>query len=481
MRERAILMAATLLAGCSLAPPHERPALPTAGAYPGNPAGGVIRAVDLDWRDFIVDPRLEVLVGQALERNRDLAQSVARIEEARGQYRIQNAERLPQIDGTAGFTRSRSNTASFGGAAGGVGGGTGTGTGGVTSFTFNRYDIGVGVSSFELDFWGRVRNLSEAARAQYLSTVQAERAFRLSLIRDVSSTYFASREAAERVALAERTVTSRREGVRIAKRRLDAGVTSALDYRQAETLLTQAETELASLRLTQAQTDNALSVLVGGPITTPLPDPLRLDAQQLQRALDPGLPSELMTNRPDILSAEETLRAARANIGAARAAFFPSISLTGSAGFASNQLDGLFTNDTLTWSFGPAIRLPIFDGGALRGNLTVARARENIAVAAYEKAVQVAFQEVADTLAGRRWLADQVAAQQRAVVAQRSLARLARLRYQNGVAQYLEVLDAERNLFDAEQALIQLHRADADNLVAFYVALGGGLSGPAAP
>lgn len=479
MRERAILMAATLLAGCSLAPPHERPALPTAGSYPGSPAGGVIRAVDLDWRDFIVDPRLEVLIGQALERNRDLAQSVARIEEARGQYRIQNAERLPQIDGTGSFTRSRSNTASFGGAAGGIGGGTGNG--GVTSFTFNRYDIGVGVSSFELDFWGRVRNLSEAARAQYLSTVQAERAFRLSLIRDVASTYFASREAAERVALAERTVTSRREGLRIAKRRLDAGVTSALDYRQAETLLTQAETELASLRLTLAQSDNALSVLVGGPITAPLPDPLRLDAQQLQRALDPGLPSELMTNRPDILAAEETLRAARANIGAARAAFFPSISLTGSAGFASNQLDGLFTNDTFTWSFGPAIRLPIFDGGALRGNLTVARARENIAVAAYEKAVQVAFQEVADTLAGRRWLADQVAAQQRAVVAQRSLARLARLRYQNGVAQYLEVLDAERNLFDAEQALIQLHRADADNLVAFYVALGGGLSGPAAP
>jgi multidrug efflux system outer membrane protein len=340
--------------------------------------------------------------------------------------------------------------------------------------TYERYSLGVGVSAFELDFWGRVRNLSEAARSQFLSTVQSQRALRLSLIREVAGTYLASVEAAEQIRLAEATVDSRREGVRIAQVRFAAGITSALEFRQAESLLPQAEAQLAALRLTRAQAEDALGVLVGGPIEGPLPDGLPLAQQVNDLTLAAGLPSELLVARPDIIAAEEQLRAASANIGAARAAFFPSISLTGNIGFASAQLSKLVGGDSRTWSYGPSINLPIFNLGGKRGNLTVVQARKNIAVASYERAIQVAFQEVADALAGRRYLADQVAAQERGTSAQRQIAELARIRYNEGVVRYIEVLDAERNLFAAEQALLQLRRAEVENLVTLYVALGGG-------
>ena len=463
MHRVSALALATLLGGCQLAPPHERPRLPTASDYPAAFAGDVTlgrRAADIGWRDFFADPQIELLVATALERNRDLAVAVARIEEARGLYRIQAADRLPTLGATSDTISSRVQT----GTAGAPGGASDTST---------LYSVGVGVTGFELDFWGRVRNLSDAARAQYLATVQAERAFRLALIRDVASAYFSAREAEERIALAEATVRSRQEGLRIARRRLDAGVTSALDFRQAESLLTQAETERAGLRLAKARSDNFLAMLVGGIVPAPLPAPLPL-ASQKGAPIAAGLPSELMAARPDIVAAEERLRAARANIGAARAAFFPSISLTGNFGFASTSLGDLVGDNGLGWNFGPSISLPIFDWGARRGNLDVAKAREDIAVAQYELAVQQAFREVADALAGRRWLAEQVAAQLRATEAQRQIASLARTRYREGVANYLEVLDAERNLFAAEQALIQLRRIELDNLVSLYVALGGG-------
>lgn len=465
MRKGMALVVVALLGGCNLAPPHVRPDLPTAADYPATYAGDATlgqRAVEIGWRDFFSDPRLEQLVATALVRNRDLAIAIAQIEEARGLYHIQAAERLPTLGATADVTRSRTP-------------GAVTGIPEVGPSTGTRYSVGVGVTGFELDFWGRVRNLSEAARSQYLATIEAQRAFRLTLIRDVASTYFASREADERIALAEATVRSRREGLRIAKRRLDAGVTSALDFRQAESLLTQAETELAGLHLAKAQNDNFLAVLTGGPLPAGLPAPMPLADQKSGQVIAAGLPSDLMVTRPDVLAAEERLRAARANVGAARAAFFPTISLTGSLGFASTALDNLFGDDGLSWSFGPSISLPIFDWGSRQGNLTVAEARENIAVADYEGTVQQAFREVADALAGRRWLSEQVGAQLRATEAQRQIAFLARTRYREGVANYLEVLDAERNLFTAEQALIQVHRSELDNLISLYIALGGGV------
>ncbi|HEU4563616.1 MAG TPA: efflux transporter outer membrane subunit [Gemmatimonadaceae bacterium] len=468
MRNAVPVLALALAAGCSLAPKHVRPELASAPVYPAAYAGDSLageRATAVGWRDFIEDPRLETLIDSALGNNRDLAIALARVEEARGIYRIQGADRLPTVGASAGAARSRTGAASFGvpGAADGE------------AVEIDRYSVNVGVSAFELDFWGRVRSLTEAARSQFLATVQAQRAFRLSLVRQVAGTYLASREAAERIRLAEATVQSRREGLEIARTRLEAGITSELDYRQAESLLTQAEAELASLRLTRARAENALAVLVGVRVEAPLPEPRPLTAQVSARALEAGLPSELLVARPDIIAAEEQLRAARANIGAARAAFFPSISLTGSLGFASTELSDLLGNDGLAWSFGPSINLPIFDNGRRRGNLTVAKAREDVAVASYERTVQRAFQEVADALAGRRYLAEQVAAQERATEAQRRIAALARTRYEEGVVSYLEVLDAERNLFAAEQALLQVRRAEADNLIALYVSLGGGL------
>ncbi|NJC35033.1 multidrug efflux system outer membrane protein [Sphingomonas jejuensis] len=486
MRKPFVVTAALLLAGCNLAPPHTLPTAPTPADYV-DPSGVVpgVRATEIGWRDFFADPRLEALVAEALRRNRDLAVAVGRIEEARATYRIQDADRLPTIGGNLGASRTRTGTAGlgqFGGLAGGavippVDGedGEGDGTADTPSgFTFNQFTANVGVSAFELDFWGRVRNLSQAARDQYLATVEAERAFRLTLIRDVASAYLSAREADERIVLAQRTVESRQRGLALARRRFEAGVTSSLDFRQAEALLTQAETELGAVRLQRAQADNLLMVLVGGPTTASLPTPLTL-AQQVTPTVAAGLPSELLVARPDVLQAELQLRASRANIGAARAAFFPSISLTGTLGFASNELGDLFTDRGFTYSVGPALSLPIFDWGRREAQLDVARARENIAVATYERTVQGAFQEVSDALAGRRYLSDQVAAATRAVEAQERIVGVARARYREGVSTFLEVLDAERELFTAQSALLQLRRQEALNRVSLYVALGGGL------
>lgn len=452
-----------LSAACQLAPTHVRPPLPTPAGYPAQygPTGDK-PAAQIGWGDFFADPRLRVLLSTALLHNRDLQVAVAQIDEAGGLYMIENSDRLPSLDLTGTATRTR---ARVGGEAGGA-----------APITFNRFAVGVGVSSFELDFWGRVRNLSEAARSQYLATVHAQRAFQLSLVRQVAVTYLAVIEADERLELASATVRSRREALAIAQVRLDSGVTSALDFRQAQSLLTQAETELAGLELTRAQRSHTLAMLVGQAPAGTLPSPLPLQRQSHGPRVAANLPSSLLESRPDVLAAEERLRAARANIGAARAAYFPSISLTGSLGFASPQLSDLFTSGGLTWTAGPALNLPIFNFGRLSGNVRAAKARERIALASYERTVQNAFREVADALAGRLYLKQQLEAQQQSRDAQRAIAELARDRYAEGTVRYIEVLDAERNLFAAEQAVIQLRRAEMENHVALYVTLGGGLT-----
>ena len=464
MAKRIIPLAALLLAGCSLAPADVRPEplakttdwyAPEAAADPA----GSIRATDIGYDAFFPDPRLRSLIALSLERNRDLAVSVARIAEARGLWRIQGADQGPTLAASAAATRNRAAAVDAGG----------------QPITGNRASIGIAVPAFELDFWGRVRNLTDAARGEYLATVAGERAARLALIRNLAGAYYQAREADERIALAEATLKSREDGLRIARRRLDAGVTSALDYRQSESLLTQAETELAALKLARTQARNIVLVLIGGELPADMPEALPLAAQTPLKPLAAGLPSALLTARPDIMAAEQQLKAARANVGAARAAFFPSIALTGTLGYASSELSGLFTKGGLTWSFGPGIDLPIFDWGRRKGNVDVAVARADIAVATYERTVQEAFREVSTGLAGRQHLAEEVAAQERAAKAQREIARLARIRYREGVADYLEVLDAERNLFTAEQSLISLRREELDNLAALYAALGGGL------
>jgi outer membrane protein, multidrug efflux system len=463
--------AALLAGGCtSFAPEHERPALSTAPAYDSAfRLDGTAVASRLAWQEFFIDPRLEALIASALANNRDLVVATARIEQARAQYRIEDSRRLPTIVANASGQRTR-QPINAGAAVPGAPGVPTTG-----SLTFNRFDVGVGVSAFELDFWGRVATLSEAARAQFLATVAAQRAFYITLIADVASTYYQLVEANEQIALAEATAESRREGLRIARLRLDSGVTSALPYRQAETLLTQAEQQVAAQRLDAARLSNQLAVLVGGRLPGDLPDGLTLAAQENGIRLAPGLPSDLLLQRPDIVAAEETLRAARANIGAARAAFFPTISLTGSAGLASSALGDLFDGDALAWSFGPALSLPIFDWGGREAQLDLTQALEVEDVATYDLTVQNAFREVSDALAGRRWLLEQVETLERAVVAQEEIARIARSRYREGVADYLEVLDAERNLFSAQQSLLATRRAYHQNAVTLYAALGGGL------
>lgn len=471
----------SLLAGCQLAPPHEQPPSPTADHYPAEylATQGEVQAKEIGWRAFLEDPRLRLYIDTALERNRDLQIAVARIEEARGQFGVQGAARYPTLAATADASRGRfpAGGAGAAGSAGGATTGIASGPGGISE----RFSVGLGISAFELDFWGRVRNLTEASRAQYLATIEAQRAFRLSLIADVASTYLAVLGAEARIELAQATLQSRRDGLRIARVRFDAGITSALELNQAKALLTQARTELANLHLIQAEQINYLTQLTGGPLQQALPEALPLNEQIEPLQLDAGLPSELLLVRPDILRAEQGLRAARANIGVARAAFFPQISLTGSFGYISNELNGLVSRDNRTWSIGPSISLPLFDFGRNRGNLTVAQARENVAVAEYESAIETAFREVADALAGRRWLAEQVAAQEENVATLRRIADLARERYAEGVVNYLQVLDAERTLFDAEQALIEAKRAQVQNLVSLYIALGGGTAVTAEP
>jgi multidrug efflux system outer membrane protein len=463
MRKAAVLLAVALLAACSQQVKYVQPGLPTAPEYPAGtwPQAQGPRALEIAWRSFFADPRLQILIERALANNRGLRAAVLRIEEARGQYRIQRADRLPTVEATGGASVARSNL-----------------TGQASTDT--RFDVGAGVASFELDFWGRVRSLTEAARANYLSTIHAQRAFQIGLVADVAEAYLTERELDGRIGIAERTVASRTRALEIGRLRLQAGVTSGLDYRQIETLLAQAQAQLADLQLQRAQTRNTLEFLVGGPVTDALPTPLPLERQGLVENITAGLPSELLANRPDILEAEELLRAANANVGAARAERFPRISLTGALGLASNALGGLFSGGAFSFNGGAGVGLPIFDGGRIRGNQAVADARYGIAIASYDRAVQQAFREVSDRLAARRWLADRLQAQQRELEAQRVRSNLATLRYQNGVTSYLEVLDAQRELFAAEQQVLATRREQLTNAVDLYVALGGGIERPAA-
>jgi len=445
-----------------MAPSYERPSLPTAAAYPGANAAQTQITQDtlqLGWREFFTDTRLRELIAQALVNNRDLRIAVQRVEEVRGLYGIQRADLLPSISIGAMGSRSRvpfdlSPTGS--------------------SITSDQYQVTLNLSLWELDFWGRVRNLTAAALETYLATEEAQRAIVISLVAQVANTYLLERELDERIVIAQQTLATREDSYRIARRRYEVGYASKLDAVQAETLLNQARADRVALMRQRDQNLNALTLLVGAPIIAFETQPLSMIELGFVQEISAGLPSNLLINRPDILAAEHRLKAANANIGAARAAFFPRITLTGDLGTASIALSGLFGADSGIWSFAPSVTLPIFDGGRNRGNLDASEARRNIAVADYERTIQGAFREVADALAERRWLTEQVAAQQATLAAQTERARLAGLRYQNGAAPYLEVLDAERDRFLAEQALVQLRRALLASSVNLYAALGGG-------
>ena len=328
-------------------------------------------------------------------------------------------------------------------------------------------------ASWEIDFWGRLRNLNDAARNRYLATEEAKRAVATGLIAQVANGYLLEREYEERLALARRTIVTREDSLRIMRRRYEVGSGSKLEMTQAQLLLAQAQDALQALEQDRDVNRNALALLVGRPVEI-VPGPLGLAETGPDIALPPGLPSDLLVNRPDIVAAEYQLRAANADIGAARAAFFPNISLTGAFGTASSDLDGLFGDGSRAWSFTPTIALPLFNAGRLSGNLDLAKARQVEAVASYEKTVQGAFRDVSDALVRRRQLALRIDTARSSLDALRERARLAGLRFDNGRSAYLEVLDAQRDLFDTEQALIQLRRAHLASGIALYAALGGG-------
>ena len=482
--------AAALLAGCSMIPRYERPAAPIAAEWPASswmaasaqaPAGAspaaatapTVPAADIEWQSFFSDPKLRQLIEAALRNNRDLRVAVLNIEQARAQFQIRRADQFPTVN--AGLTGSRQPSAN----GNANGNGNGNGNRSITS----TYSGGLLVTSYELDFFGRVASLKEAALAQYLATEEGRKTTQISLIAAVANTYLSLLADEELLRITQQTLATREESFKLSELRFDNGVTSELDFRQAESLTEAARVSLAQLVRQRALDQNALTLLLGQPLTgelaVALPAGQGLADAPIMVDVPAGLPSDLLTRRPDIRQAEQQLLAANADIGAARAAFFPRISLTASAGSASSHLSGLFKSGSYGWTLAPQLLLPIFDAGRNRAGLDSANAGRDIAVAQYEKSIQTAFREVSDALAGRATLGEQLRAQQVQANAEAVRYKLSDLRYQNGVASYLDLLDAQRSLFSARQAVVQIRLAQLQSQVTLYKTLGGGWKEPA--
>jgi multidrug efflux system outer membrane protein len=469
---RAAVPAALLLAAaCTLAPRHQRPAAPVAGAFPVGSAGAdpaaasstaaARPAADLGWRDVFGDERLRAVVALALRNNRDLRIAGLNVELTQAQYRIQRGALLPAVtaSGSVAAQRLAADQSSTRSPA-----------------NVTVYTVG-GTLSWELDFFGRLRSLSSAAVEQYLATEEARRSAHISIVAAVATQYLAERALDDQVTLARKTLETVESSLQVQRRTYEAGRTNELDLRTAESQVETARFNLSAALQQRDRAANALVLLVGQPLPADLPAPAPLDAQPLLAELPAGLPSEVLLRRPDVASAEHALRSANAQIGAARAAFFPSISLTAGLGTSSLELSSLFGHERSSsgfWSFIPRIDVPLFRGGALRASLDVAEVRKDLQVAQYERAIQVAFREVADALVSRAALDDQLQAQLRRVQAEQRRFELSDLRYRKGVDSYLVLLTAQRDLFAAQQQLIQSRLARLTNLVDLYRALGGG-------
>ena len=457
-RSTRLLLAAAALAlgGCtSLIPHYERPAPPVPATYPPEPAStaasGSEPAADIDWQRFFADPRLKRLIELALANNRDLRVAVLNIEQTRALYQVRRADELPTVGGGASVTRTP-----------------------VGSSVINVYAVGLQVSSYELDLFGRVHDLSQAALAQYFATAEARKAVQISLVSSVANAYLNVLADDELLRVTPQTLETRVESNRLTRLRFENGVSSELDFRQAESLLEGARASYAQSQRQRMLDENALVLLVGQALPADLPAPLPLDQQQIPIDLPAGLPSDLLVRRPDIRSSEQQLLSANANIGAARAAFFPRISLTASFGTASSELSGLFKSGSFAFTGTATLLQPIFDAGRNQANLDVARVNRDIAVAQYERSIQSAFREVSDALAGRATLGEQLRAQAAQSNALAIAYRLADLRYRSGAASFLDTLDAARTLFAAQLLLVQTRALQLQNLVTLYRALGGG-------
>ena len=445
----------SLCACVDLAPAYQRPEAPIAAAWPAVPASapaGARDAGDIGWRDVVLDERLRRVIEMALANNRDLRVSVLDVEQARAQYRIQDASSLPGIGGSASFTRS--------------------GAGGVAS---NSVGASVGLSSYELDLFGHVRNANDAALQAWLASTEGARSARISLVAEVATQWLALAADAQSQRLNERILALDDKSLDLNRRMHDLGAIKGLPVVQAQAAFEAARGAEAAGRSQLLLDRNVLTLLVGHEVPEELL-PLQALPDRSAALVDVpgGVPARVLQQRPDVLAAEHSLQQAQLSIGVARAAFFPTITLTGSAGTASTELSGLFKSGSGSWSFGPSISVPIFNGGALQAQLDSAKVGRDIALANYDKAVQTAFREVADALAVRSTLAERIAAQQAQTRASEAALRDADALFRNGSVSYLEVLSAQRGLYGSQQAEISLNLAEQDNRIALYKALGGG-------
>lgn len=461
----AIALAAMLAAtGCAML----EPTLPTAApavqdTWPLPPTSATADAAsapdasaraarEIGWRDFFTDPKLEQVLARALDNNRDLRVAALNVERSRAQYNVQKSERLPSVGINVAGQRS----------------------GGSDAATVGAYQASLGVAAFELDLFGRVHNLSSAALQQFFGQEQARRSVQLSLIAEIANTWLTLAADLESERVAKATLAAQQASYDLIVKRHQLGAVSALDLSQAQTTVESARADVARYAGLVATDVNALTLLVGAPVEPALlPQGFDLAVSGLA-PLPAQLPSQVLLRRPDVLQAEHVLRSANANIGAARAAFFPSISLTGSIGSASSELSGLFDSGTRVWSFMPQLNIPIFQGGRLRANLGVATADRDIALARYEKAIQSGFREVADALALTRTLAERRQAQQALAGAASRTHELSKQRYERGRDSYLNLLDAQRTLYAAQQGVIAAQLAEQGNRVQLYRVLGGG-------
>jgi len=461
LRAWSLMAVSAVLSACTLAPRYEQPASPAPAAYENlEPVAAAVPASEIGWKEFFPDAELRDLLGRALVNNRDLRIATLNVEAARAQYRIQRADLVPSINAT-GVANNQRTPASL----------SQTGESELTRV----YSAGATMPAFELDLFGRVRSLRNAALEQYFAVEENRTAAQLTLVSEVATAWLTLIADRELLRLATETRDSQKQSYDLTKLRFDQGVSGEIELRRSESSWREAEVDIAQQTRRVAQDRNALALLVGEPLPPETGASAQaIDAQTFAKELPAGLPAELLARRPDLRSAEHALRAANANIGAARAAFFPSIELTGFYGNASDDLSALFQAGHTSWSFVPTIRLPIFSGGANIAGLDLANARKRIEIARYEQSIQIAFREVADALVGRTTLEDQLRAQEALTRAAEASYRLADMRYRGGVDSYLGSLIAQRDMYDAQRALIVTRLAGSINLIQLYQALGGG-------
>lgn len=446
-------------------PKYNRPAAPVAAQYPGMTATNESHTADIAWQDFFTDERLKKLLELALVNNRDMRVAILNVEESRAEYRITRSASFPTVDGSGSYTRSLTSGVTVGQ------GGTSVGTG---TFIEKQWSASLGTTAYEVDLFGRVRSLNRQALEKYFATDEARRSEQISLVSEVATEYFTLREAEEQLQLAQQTLTAVQKSYDLNKATFNAGASTELDLRTAEGQVDTAKIDVLTYERQVAQAVNYLVLLVGQSLPADLPAPRSFNETNLLAEIPSGLPSELVERRPDILEAEHTLKAANANIGAARAAFFPTVTFTGSIGTTSTEFEQLFGAGTGVWSFAPQVTVPIFTGGQNLADLDSAKVSTHIEVANYEKAIQTAFREVADALVATSSYANQIEVEIALIHAQQRRYDLANLRYRQGEDTYLNVLSAQQDLYSAQEGRIEAQYNKLASQISLYQALGGG-------